>query len=237
MLWSDARPSRVISLAPKAIELVDSSLSFMIDLFAEHLGVTTTHHLGAGGIDWDGLSVSLEEARREGGPVLLFGTSFAFVYLLDGSEGRDLSLPPRSRLMLTGGFKGRSREVSQGELRDALSRKLSIDPDLIIGEYGMTELSSQLYEPRLAGGGQLYEAPFWTRVTAVDPITFAPLPDGEVGLCKIVDLANVDSAIAIQTLDRVRVTEGRVELLGRAKDADLRGCSLTVEEIADGDHA
>ena len=234
MLWpaSGARPARVVSLAPRAVDLADSSLSFMIDLFAAHLGVATSHHLGPRGIEWDALLSTVDAARRAHEPILLFGTSFAFVYLLDGGAGRELALPEGSRLMLTGGFKGRSREVSEPELRAALTERLGLSAGRVVGEYGMTELSSQLYEPRLSGGGGHYRAPPWTRVTAVDPVTFEPVAPGEEGLCRIVDLANVDSAIAIQTLDRVRIVDGAIELLGRAKGADARGCSLTVEELA-----
>ena len=63
-------------------------------------------------------------------------------------------------------------------------------------------------------------------MTAVDPETLAPVPRGEVGIARIVDLANVDSAVAIQTADRVRVTADGVELLGRAPGAPPRGCSI-----------
>lgn len=239
MLWPDAKPRRVVVLAPRADELVDSSLSFMIDLFAETLAVPTSHHLGPDGIDWPSLASAVRDAQRDADPVLLFGTSFAFVYLLDGLGERadlDLRLPPGSRAMLTGGFKGRTREVGEHELRDDLARALGLAPDHIVGEYGMTELSSQLYEPRLAGGGELYVAPPWVRVLAVDPESLRPVGAGREGLCRVVDLANVDSAIAIQTSDRIVVEERGIRLLGRAKGAPPRGCSLAIEEIMQEEH-
>ena len=68
------------------------------------------------------------------------------------------------------------------------------------------------------------------RVSAVDPVTLAPLPDGEIGIARIVDLANVDSAVAVQTADRVRVLPEGVELLGRAPGAPPRGCSIAADE-------
>jgi len=79
----------------------------------------------------------------------------------------------------------------------------------------------------------VYFAPPWMRVTAVDPTTLLPVAPGEIGVARIVDLANVDSAVAIQTSDRVRVSGGghRVELLGRAPGAMPRGCSLAIDEI------
>jgi hypothetical protein len=51
--------------------------------------------------------------------------------------------------------------------------------------------------------------------------------EGETGLIRVFDLANVYSVMAIQTEDLgVRRGSG-FELLGRAATADARGCSLT----------
>ena len=69
---------------------------------------------------------------------------------------------------------------------------------------------------------------------AVDPLTLAPVAPGEVGLARFVDLANVDSSVAIQTSDRILVHEdGTLELLGRAPGATPRGCSLALEHLLD----
>jgi hypothetical protein len=76
--------------------------------------------------------------------------------------------------------------------------------------------------------------PGWVRVSAVDPGTLAPVPDGEVGVLRIDDLANLDSVCAIQTSDLAIVRGGGVELLGRAPGATPRGCSLAVEEALGG---
>jgi hypothetical protein len=66
-------------------------------------------------------------------------------------------------------------------------------------------------------------------VTAVDPATLAPVPDGEVGLARFVDLANVDSAVAVVTRDQIRRCGAGIELLGRQPGAEPRGCSLAIE--------
>lgn len=226
---------RAIALAPASPTLADSSLSFMIDAFADHLGATITHHVDVArsAIDLEGLARSCAAARDEGRPVLLFGTSFAFVWATDQGEGLDLRLPVGSRAMLTGGFKGKTREVNEGELRSALAVRFGLATSHVVGEYGMTELSSQLYDGRLIGGAapEAYRAPPWTRVTAVDPVTLEPVTAGDEGIARIVDLANVDSAVAVQTADRVRVTDEGVLLLGRLPGSTPRGCSLAIEEM------
>jgi len=104
----------------------------------------------------------------------------------------------------------------------------------------MTELTSQLYEATLPGSALqavhrgaagVYFEPPWLRVVPVDPVTLEAVALGEVGIARIIDLGNVDSAIAIQTQDRVRRISGGIELLGRESGAPQRGCSLAVEEF------
>ncbi len=263
MLWPDRSRMRVIVLAPPLAEAPGSSLGFMIDRFAAALGGPASWHVrtdaeGGAGLDADGFARACAEARAAREPAIVLGTSFAFVHLLEagfGAEGAPrgarpgapnvkpgsgAALPEGSRAMQTGGFKGRSREVPAGELRRAIAAAIGAPESHVVSEYGMTELSSQLYEGTLAAAlgapvpgveaaPGLYAAPPWVRVAAVDPVTLSPLPEGEIGIARIVDLANVDSAVAVQTSDRVRVTGRGVELLGRAPGAAPRGCSIAMD--------
>ena len=239
MLWPDRASMRTIVLAPPLEEAPDSSLGFMIDRFGAALGGRSSFHVRGGRLDLEGVARAAAQARAEGEPVLVLGTSFAFVHLLDDAAALDLSLPSGSRAMQTGGFKGRSREVEPAELRRGIATAFALPEAHVVGEYGMTELSSQLYEgallsalgKRSSGRHGVYLGPPWVRVTAVDPVHLAPLPAGETGILRIVDLANVDSSVAIQTSDRGRVTAEGVELLGRAPGAVPRGCSLAIEEL------
>jgi hypothetical protein len=184
------------------------------------------------------------EARRAGTPAIVMGASFAFVHLLDAIHEKrregDLALPAGSRVMHTGGCKGRSREVAQAELIADIGRAFAVPEHAVVGEYGMTELSSQLYEPTLRAAHGLgstdarhgvFAAPPWLRVAAVDPDTLRPLPDGTPGILRFEDLANVDSALVVQTADRGICRGANVELLGRIPGATPRGCSLAIEEL------
>jgi hypothetical protein len=96
----------------------------------------------------------------------------------------------------------------------------------VFGEYGMTELSSQLYD----AGDLRYAWPPWVRVSVVHPETLEPMPDGERGLVRIDDLANLDSIACVQTSDVGTITHERLELAGRGSGAVPRGCSLATEE-------
>ena len=219
----------------------DSSLSHMLQAFAERArtqeGARVTWALGAHDVEVEALDRALSQAQRDGRAVALLGTSFAFVFAEDALEARGLryTLPSGSRLMFTGGFKGKSREVSPELLRAQLASRYGVLGTHIVSEYGMTELSSQLYGRSLITGidesPERLWAPPWMRITAVDPVTLAPLPEGEVGILRIDDLANLDSCISIQTADFGRVfADATVELLGRDKASTPRGCSLAIEE-------
>ncbi len=191
--------------------------------------------LSGEGIDLNGLRsvVGLAEYVQE--PVLLLTTSFALVMLLDALGSETLPLPPGSVVMTTGGFKGRTREVSRSELYEACQRLLR--PAAVVGEYGMTELSSQLYEglvpgAELQGPDGIYLEPPSLRVYPLDPITLSPVNAGQPGLACFVDLANVDSAVCVLTQDLVVREAGGIRLLGRAPRAPLRGCSLAAESLS-----
>ena len=85
------------------------------------------------------------------------------------------------------------------------------------------------------GGHSVFVEPPWLRVTAVDPITLAPVAEGEVGLARFTDLANVDSSLVVLTQDLVRRVPGGLVLLGRRPGAPLRGCSLAAEALAEAE--
>jgi hypothetical protein len=230
-LWPEGPTLGSIALAPTSEEAPESSLSFMIDLFARALSGPSSWHLGPGSADFAGVEKACARARSSGAPMLVMGTAFAFVLLGDAAPGERCRLPDGSRVMQTGGFKGRSREVSPEDLRRTIARTFGVPEARVVGEYGMTELSSQLYEAAWSGPG-VYWPPPWLRVSAADPTSLEVLQPGEVGVARFVDLANVDSAVAVQTADLVRVADdGGVELLGRAPGAPPRGCSLAIEAM------
>ena len=93
----------------------------------------------------------------------------------------------------------------------------------------MSELSSQAYDS-IAGNIQskarVFKFPPWARAQIINPETGREVREGETGLIRIFDLANVYSVMAVQSEDLgVRRGDG-FELLGRATLAESRGCSL-----------
>ena len=73
--------------------------------------------------------------------------------------------------------------------------------------------------------------PHWVRSRTIDANTGEDAPPGTPGLLRHYDLANFNSVLALQTQDLGTLTPGGFVLHGRAADAEVRGCSLTVEEL------
>ena len=204
---------------------------------------------GSWELDFDAVLAALSpgSGTPDPRPHLLLGTAFSFVHLLDflGEHNLRFQLPPGSRVMETGGYKNRSRSLTKMELHALIRERLGVPLENIICEYGMSELSSQAYASGapassrriftdatkgLAGWKpalpvQLHFPP-WARVQIISPETGREVADGETGLIRVLDLANVFSVMAVQTEDLGIRRGGGFELMGRARMAELRGCSL-----------
>jgi len=226
----------VLALIPSREQAPDSSLAFMVDRAVSRWGGPgSAWGLGPRGVDARAGRTWAGAAQRAGRPALVMATSFALADWLDSLARLDLRfrLPPGSLVFETGGFKGRRREVAPAETAASLAERLHLGRESIVREYGMTELTSQLYGRGAVGGDpDLYAAPHWVRVRALDPGTLEEARAGETGLVAVFDLANLSSAVHLLTEDLGRMEPGGLRLLGRAPGAELRGCSLAVEELS-----
>jgi hypothetical protein len=225
----------ILSLIPTREQLPDSSLSFMADhVIARHGSPESATTFGNRGVEIAKARSWAGARQREGRPVLVLATAFALVQWLDGLDRLDLRfrLPPGTVLFETGGFKGKTGEISREELLRRTAERLGVPAGQVVREYGMTELTSQCYTRALFGEDpDLFVTPPWVRVRILDPETLAEAPAGTPGLIAVFDLANLSSAVHLLTED-LGVQDGTgFRLLGRAAGAELRGCSLVVEEL------
>jgi hypothetical protein len=248
----------IISLTPTPEMAPNSSLIYMFERLRREFGSDRSVFLGRvcedGGwtLNAEDAVESLRQASEMGKPILILGTAFLYVHLLDHLTTRNISfkLPAGTIAMETGGYKGRSRTMPKEELHQLICERLGISETNIICEYGMSELSSQAYDrvpqqfcssrPKGAhspssrkdhslltsAATRVFHFPPWARVQVVSPETGREVNEGETGLIRVFDLANVFSVMAIQTEDLgIRRGDG-FELVGRASLAETRGCSL-----------
>lgn len=222
-------------LAPSAAEAPDSSLSHMFDtVMRETAGPDRSHWITGGSLDTARALADLEADERRSAPVLVCGTAFAFVHLLEELErrGRRFALPSAARVMETGGFKGRSRSLGREELYAWIEDRLGVPPARIVNQYGMTELGSQFYDAVLGEptAPRRKLAPPWVRVRILDP-RGAEVAPGELGRIAVLDLANTGSVCALETADLGCATAGGFEVAGRDPDAEERGCSIAADAL------
>jgi hypothetical protein len=234
---------RLICLTPSPAQATHSSLVHMFEVIRQKLGQPESAFVGqieAGGawtLDFERAFAALDNSKlKTQNSKLILGTAFSFVHLLDffAEKNLRLALPPGSRVMETGGYKNRSRTMPKSELHSLIEKHLGVARENVICEYGMSELGSQAYDTltqnsklKTQNSERQFRFPPWARVQIISPETGREVAEGETGLIRIFDLANVFSVATIQTEDLgVRRGDG-FELIGRAQLAEPRGCSLT----------
>ena len=230
----------MLILGPPPELAPDSSLTWMFEKVRVAYGAQASgYFIGTDGLRFDALLAALEESERGAMPVTILGTASALAHLIEALAGRRLrfALPSGSRLMETGGFKRRGGEVPREEFYARLIDRLGLSELYCVAEYGMTELCSQFYDnvlnERARGRSPQLRykvVPPWVRTRVLDAETLEPVPTGEIGVLRHFDLANLDSVTAIQTDDLGVAGADGFEILGRAAGAELRGCSLAMDE-------
>jgi hypothetical protein len=223
-LNTEYKPSLFI-LTEKPSERENSSLIHMFKVVAEKLGYSENcfyYHNEL--LDWERLQMDFQHSVNKNTPCLIAGTAFSFVHLLD-SPFRKIQLPSGSMLMETGGYKGKSRELSKEELYDQISSLFHIDKSSIVGQYGMSELCTQYYDSPIS---RLKRATPWSRVRVLSTNDLSrEVEVGEIGLLAHYDLANIDSCAFVLSGDLgIKKNFYEFDIIGRASQLKAKGCSL-----------
>jgi hypothetical protein len=225
-----------LCLVPTPAARPDSSLVQMCAWVGDEL---------AAGVEWlfdpEPLLARLGAAETSGEAVLLIGVTAAFARLFDAcrASGRTFRLGPATRIVDTGGAKGRARSLSRPAFIRECWTALGVPGYYCINEYGMTELCSQRYDSALEDrfhGRSLAPrrlvGPPWLRTRVLDPDTLVPVRAGETGLLCHHDLANAGSVSVVLTEDLGRtIGEDGIELVGRVAGAVPRGCGMLLADL------
>jgi len=212
-------------LTPSFSEVPTSSLFYMFQKVLEWYGNTSSQFYSQ---DYAGLTKHLLNDTQKSHPVILLGTAFSFVNFFDYLNDKNiaLKLPKESKLLETGGLKGRTRHVSREALYQLFNTQLGLESEHCFSEYGMTELSSQCYgKPN----SHVFFSPPWMPVRIIHPEKDHEVAIGETGLVQFFDLANTTALSAILTSDLAIKHPQGFELVGRSPHAILRGCSTVFE--------
>jgi hypothetical protein len=185
-------------------------------------------------LDEEGLRTYL--AWAAGRPVLLFGFTFmVWQYLVQALErgGRRLELAG-GILVHSGGWKKlQEAAVDPGTFRKRVEAATGIKR--VINFYGMVEQVGGVY---FENPKHHLQAPIYSEIIVRDPVTLAPLPDGQPGLVQVLSCLPTSypgHSLLTEDLGVIRGVDpegtgmgGRsFEILGRVPKAELRGCSDT----------
>ncbi|MGJ8660986.1 MAG: acyl transferase [Bacteroidota bacterium] len=206
----------ILALLPNYLEQGESSLVYMVDDLVQK---TNNELSGFLLNDLESISNRYQLAVKSNKKVVVFGVSYALLDLAE--KGIDLS---QAIIIETGGMKGKRKEMSKEAMHEMLKKGFGVS--YISSEYGMTELLSQGYSEK----DGLFSLPNWMRINlreTSDPLT--ALSKEKTGGINVIDLANVYSCSFIATQDLGRIENGKLRLMGRFDQADIRGCNLLVE--------
>lgn len=205
----------IFALLPNYVEQGNSSLIYMVEKL---IAATKDKLSGFYLTDFNALAAAIQTGKQAGKQCVLFGVSYA---LLDfAALNPDLQ---GVTIIETGGMKGRRQEMTKEELHAVLCNGFNVPS--IASEYGMCELLSQAY----SDSEGCFQLPNWMRFSLReinDP--FARVESGKTGGVNIIDLANIYSCSFIETQDLGRNINGKLKLMGRFDQSDIRGCNLLV---------
>ncbi|WP_442598724.1 LuxE/PaaK family acyltransferase [Neobacillus sp. D3-1R] len=236
----DREKVTIFVLSPAADLNQNSSLSRYLTNAVTYFGTENSQFFfDETGLKMDQLVNELKKCEQRQEPIMLMGATFAYVHLLDYLKGNGIhfQLSEESRIFDTGGFKGQSREVEMEQLYADFHQYFHIKRSHCINMYGMTELSSQIYDQTILSNYEndslVFEkkGPAWVKTIVLNTDTLEPVEDGETGVLAHYDLANWNSCLAILTEDIGYKTEHGFKLLGRIKGSEARGCSIAVDQL------
>lgn len=214
LFYGDPSQYVFLALLPGYLERENSSLVYMMNELVLRSGKKES---GFYLRNYKELSLVLSKLKSQGQKTILFGVTFA---LLDLAEQYPVNFPELI-IFETGGMKGQRQELVKEEVHSVL--KKAFHTPTIHSEYGMCELLSQAY----SYGDNLFQTPPWMQLLLrdeKDPLHVSK--DLKSGVINVIDLANFYSCAFIATDDLGQIREGKMEILGRLDQAEVRGCNL-----------
>ena len=203
------------------------------------LGLSTEGHLTA---DLDEIEGFAERAQAADEPVCIAGfTYLLYTGLLDplSKARRSFQLPNGSAILHLGGWKRLQESRVDHDTIKALGFDVfGVSAEHVVDIYGFTEQMGTCHAECHLGRKH---TPVYSDVIVRDPISMAPMPDGEVGAGQFVSLVSHSyPGFSVLTDDLIRIIGaddcdcGRLgrtfEVLGRDDAAEIRGCGDVLAE-------
>lgn len=174
--------------------------------------------------------------KYNGQPILIFGFTFmVWLYLYNMVKDGEFDLS-NAFLIHSGGWKKLTEiNIDNNTFKSLLNKRFGLKPDHCINFYGMVEQVGSVYIENHSG---YLHCPNFSDVIIRDPYDFSVLPHGKEGLIQVVSalpysypghsILTEDLGVIVDEDNASLSWKGKYfKILGRAKKAELRGCSDT----------
>ncbi len=181
----------------------------------------------------EGVVKKLSEFASNGHSTRILGFP-AFLYKIVKKYNIELSLGPDSWIQTGGGWKNHSDEIlTKTEFRYIMSKSLGLPAENIRDLFGMVEHGIPYVDCQKG----YMRIPNYARIIIRDPITLAPVTDGEYGLIQFIctyntsypsmNLLSTDYGRVVSIDDGAKI----LEIKGRAGVQKHKGCALKANEM------
>ncbi|MGE4351810.1 MAG: acyl-protein synthetase [Bdellovibrionales bacterium] len=192
--------------------------------------------------------LTLDQEKLEGfmrryadAPFLIYGFTFlVWLGLLPAAQALGLDLS-KAVLLHSGGWKTLAEKaVSREQFNQTLKQATGLSR--IINFYGMAEMPGVIFAENEDG---LLYPPAFADVIVRDPLSFAPVAEGETGVVQVLStiphsfpghaILTEDLGMIVKTDNGANGWKGHgLRLLGRLPKAELRGCSDVIAQAQKG---
>jgi len=224
--FDEGERCRILLMAPSQKVAPSMGMAIGMEQTKEHFGTTDSMFvLKRRGIDVKALMGALEESETSGVPIAMVGATATYVYFMRACEEKGISfkLPPKSRICDGGGYRGRFGPITRDEYYALVEKIFGVPENWCINVLGEGETASNYFDDAILRTVRNMEPRErikpchpWNRIRCLDVSDLSVLPDGELGLVQIFDLANVSTVLAVQSDDLGYTKFGGVEMAGRA---------------------
>ena len=193
-------------------------------------------------LDLAKFEAALADAAESGEPAVIMGYTYViYANAVSGLKkaGKSYSLDNCAVIHIGGWKRLQDQAVSKDEFDTAVSDALGVPRGSITDVYGFTEQLGIVYYDCSAG---VKHCSAVSEVIVRDPMTLLPAPDRESGLLEFMSplpTSYPGIAVVVDDVGRIVSRDGcacgrngpAFEVLGRAKEAELRGCGDVLGEM------
>ena len=248
IIGEQRRPFIVFDVKPSQNQSTSAELSARVAGLRGYLmAASRTYYVlksnnGIPELDIDALTSAINEIKANNENLCFLGYTFVlyqYVIRVLAAKGISFNLPESTLLLHFGGWKKlEAHKISKPLLNSTIADVFGLASSRVCDIYGFTEQLGVIYPDDPEG---IKRTPVYAEVLVRDPITLRLLPDGETGLLEFISPVPYSyPGVTVLTDDMGKIVSRKpaingwtgtgFEIIGRAKNAEIRGCGDTLPD-------